>query len=821
MEKVKKKQRATPYFYGGTLLAILVWGTGFLLNSIQQFNHFKNIDFVQTNGDSVASKLVTPHDQPNVNGKIPLNFTSAREGIFSPEYTQLQWIKEPDSITNDKGTYMVREKVANDYQYMVRSIVDTDYQYMLFNGTSFKFAHIEYDIDNLFASPDLNLAILQTNSTHNYRHSTFALYWVLDIHKNTIVPLHNPDEKQSVTVWSPDSLKIAYVLNNNIYVKYVGGDTDQVTQDGSDQIFYGRPDWVYEEEVFGTDISMWWSPQGDKLSFTRMDDTDIPVFPIPYFLQDGYEDYPKMVELKYPKPGYPNPPVDVGIYDLTTKQCKLLGIDSPNIDDKLITQVTWVSDFDILIRLSTRSSDLLEFYLASSKTFKYELVRSHKAETGWFEVAFDTFYVPKSNAIEENGYIDTVVVDGYNHLAYFSPPSNPEGLLLTSGKWEIEDGSVSFDYNTNEVYFISTMKSPVERHVHSVSLNEAISGDNLPQVKNITDTSKDGYYRASFSSGSRYLLLTYTGPLVPYQQLIDLSTNEIVKTLETNDQLASTIEKYALPEVEHSVITIGKDESGEDIVVNAVETFPLDFNPNKKYPVLFFVYGGPGSQTVKKNFKVDFSSIVAAELNAVVVTVDGRGTGFNTHNTNGADFKFIVRDLLGKYEPMDQISAAKLWSQKPYVDSERMAIWGWSYGGFMTLKTLETDYDHVFKYGCSVAPVTKWKLYDSIYTERYMRTPQENPDGYITASIHNVTNFDTVNRFLMMHGSGDDNVHFQNSLKLLDEFNLNSIENFDFMVFPDSDHSISFHNGNHVIYHRLLRWLRKAFDNQFVETREY
>lgn len=359
------------------------------------------------------------------------------------------------------------------------------------------------------------------------------------------------------------------------------------------------------------------------------------------------------------------------------------------------------------------------------------------------------------------------------------------------------------------------MKSPVERHVHSVNLLDAINSKQLPVIQNVTDTSKEGFFSASFSAGSRYLLLTYNGPDIPYQQLIDLKSNEIVKTLQTNEKLAKKLEEYSIPKTRYSLVSLGKDESGEDIIANAVETLPLNFNPKLKYPVLFFVYGGPGSQLVTKTFKVDFSSAVAAELNAVVVTVDGRGTGFNTHNKNGSQYKYIVRDLLGHYEPIDQINAAKVWSKKSYVDENRMAIWGWSYGGFMTLKTLETDTEHVFKYGCSVAPVTKWKLYDSIYTERYMRTPQENPEGYTIASIHNTTNFHGVNRFLIMHGSGDDNVHFQNSLKLIDEFNMDSVENFDFMVFPDSDHSISYHNGNHVIYHRLLKWLRRAFNGEF------
>lgn len=828
-EKPMETPRRTRHFlYGGVLTAVLVWGVAFLIDAITSFQvtqelvHHDYSNFYKLL-PPLLSNYAKPMPQILKDGKLPLNFSVASSGLFYPEYTQLQWIKEPNSLLNDKGTYVVKkETVENDevsIEYTIKSIVDSEYEISLFNGSAFQFAGIEYDIDKLTASPDLLLALLKTNSTHNYRHSTFALYWILDISKNTISPLS--EEKIAVTSWSPDSSKIAYVYENNIYIKHINGDTEQITTDGNAEVFYGRPDWVYEEEVFASDITMWWSPNSDKLSFLKMNDTEVPTFNIPYYVQEGYEEYPKMVALKYPKPGYKNPVVDIGLYDLKSKDLKLINLKSSNIEDKLITQVTWVSKSDVLVRTSTRSSDLLEFFLIKDD-YSYDLVRTHKSENGWFEVPFDTFYIPKNETIglKDDGYIDTIVVDGYNHLAYFSPPSSSEGVLLTKGQWEVIDGLVSFDYTDNHLYFTSTMKSPVERHVHSVNLIDAIKSGDLPEIKNITDTSKEGYFSTSFSSGSRYLLLTYRGPQIPYQELVDLKSNSVVSTLQTNEELAKTLNKYIIPRVEHSVISLGQDDNGDEILAHASETFPLNFNPKMKYPVLFFVYGGPGSQTVSKTFSVGFSSIAAAELNAIVVTVDGRGTGFNTHNKNGADFKFIVRDLLGHYEPIDQINAAKIWSEKSYVDKDRIAIWGWSYGGFMTLKTLETDYEHVFKYGCSVAPVTEWKLYDTVYTERYMRTPQENPDGYQVASISNVTNFHDATRFLIMHGSGDDNVHFQHSLKLLDKFNLDSVENFDFMVFPDSDHSISYHNGNHVIYHRLLRWLKKAFNNDFVKLHE-
>jgi dipeptidyl aminopeptidase len=222
-------------------------------------------------------------------------------------------------------------------------------------------------------------------------------------------------------------------------------------------------------------------------------------------------------------------------------------------------------------------------------------------------------------------------------------------------------------------------------------------------------------------------------------------------------------------------------------------------NEKKKYPVLFYLYGGPGSQTVDKTFTVDFQAYIAANLGYIVVTVDGRGTGFI-----GRKARTIIRGNLGYYEAYDQIATAKIWADKKYVDASRIAIWGWSYGGFMTLKTLEQDAGQTFSYGMAVAPVTDWRFYDSIYTERYMHTPQHNHEGYDNSSISNMTALHQNVRFLIMHGVADDNVHMQNSLTLLDKLDLAGVENYDVHVFPDSDHSIYFHNANRIVYDSKL-----------------
>jgi len=249
--------------------------------------------------------------------------------------------------------------------------------------------------------------------------------------------------------------------------------------------------------------------------------------------------------------------------------------------------------------------------------------------------------------------------------------------------------------------------------------------------------------------------------------------------------------------------------------LNVVERRPPHFNEKKKYPVLFYLYGGPGSQTVSKTFGVDFQAYVAANLGYIVVTVDGRGTGFI-----GRKARTIIRGNIGYYEAHDQIEAAKIWAAKKYVDATRLAIWGWSYGGFMALKTLEQDAGETFSYGMAVAPVTDWRFYDSIYTERYMHTPQHNPGGYDNTSISDVDALAKNVRFLIMHGVADDNVHMQNTLTLLDKLDVAGVENYDLHMFPDSDHGIYFHNANRIVYDKLNNWIINAFNGEWLRTKD-
>lgn len=811
-----------------TLMTALVWGSFSLLSLTIRYSEIiasRQNEKLETHG-SLTFQNETFNSNSGSFEKPALSMEIYRQGEFSPMFKEIQWIKDSKSVSNDKGSFVMKEDSENGFKYSIKSILNGSYERPILSNSYFTYDDCNYVIDDLIISPDLNQAILKTNTTKNWRHSSFALYWILDLDSKQIKPLFDAEHKLSIAIWSPISTSIAFVYFNDIYIKNIEtSEIVRVTYDEDLNVFNGIPDWVYEEEVFESDIAMWWSPRGDKLAFFKANDTHVPVFTIPYYAQNKHMDYPKYKSLKYPKAGYPNPHVELFVYDLSLHKSNSVShfqkgkIHSEKMEDYIITEILWVSDSLLLFKKTNRASDHLEIYLMDAESGKVSLVRTHEAIDSWFEVSSNTHYIPKNKAlgIEEDGYVDNVVIDGYTHLVYFSPSWNSHGVVLTRGLWEVVNGVEAFDYTNGQVYFTGTERSSIERHIYTVNLVEALSSGHLPKLENVTDVSRDGWYTASFSAGSKFLLLTYLGPSIPYQKLINLENGTFIRDIEDNNELKESVSRYDLPKVNYATISLGiDDDTGEDIIANAEETFPLYFNTSRKYPVLFFVYGGPGSQMVNKAFDVSFSSVVASELNCVVVTVDGRGTGFNNHNPKiGSRFKYSVKNKLGYYEPRDQITAAKLWAQKPYVDSSKIAIWGWSYGGFLTLKTLETDYtDRVFSYGVAVAPVTRWKLYDSIYTERYMGLPKDNERGYEISSISSPKNFSNVRRFFVMHGSGDDNVHFQNSLELIDVFNLANIENYDFMVFPDSDHSIRYHNGNNVIYDRMLTWLSKVFKTQ-------
>ncbi|KAI0108731.1 dipeptidyl peptidase IV N-terminal region-domain-containing protein [Nemania sp. FL0031] len=672
--------------------------------------------------------------------------------------------------------------------------------------------------EEVWPSSDLKKVLISTGTRNVWRHSFTASYWIFDVETQTAEPLDpsDPDRRVQLAQWSPKSNAISFTSSNNLYVRHMESKkVVQITKDGGPEYFYGIPDWVYEEEVFGDNSATWWSDNGGFMAFLRTNETLVPEYPIQFFIDRpsgeqpplGQDTYPEVQQLKYPKAGSPNPFVDLLFYDMVkgdTFTVEIEGGFAP--DDLLITDITWAGN-KVLIKETNRVSDVMRVVLVDVIARTGKTIRNvdvSKIDGGWFEISHDTTYIPADpeNGRPEDGYIDTVIYDNGDHLAYFSPLDASEPIMLTSGNWEVDGGPLAVDLKNNLVYFIGTKESSIQRHVYSVKFDGS-------DLKAITDTSKQGYYSASFSRKAGYALISYQGPNIPSQRLISTPSNPepFDYIVEENKALADKAKQHELPLLEYGTITV------DDVELNYVERRPPHFNPSKRYPVLFQQYSGPGSQSVDKKFTVNFQSYVAAALGYVVVTVDGRGTGFI-----GRKARVIVRKNLGRWEAHDQIAAAKIWAAKPYTDETKIAIWGWSYGGFQTLKTLEQDAGETFHYGMAVAPVTDWRFYDSIYTERYMLTPQQNEEGYFGTAVNNVSALAGNVRFLIMHGVADDNVHMQNTLTLLDKLDVAGIENYDLHMFPDSNHGIYFHNANRIVYDKLSNWLINAFNGEWLKV---
>ncbi len=752
-----------------------------------------------------SSKLPYDHEEPAKSSGKKVTLNQVMSGQWAAHRQEISWIRGADG---EDGLLLEKNQPSKDYLVVEdvrsrRGDPNAMAGKTLMRTGAFDVSGKKIYTDTVWPSPDLKSVLVLSDYQRNWRHSFTGLYWIFDVKTQKgqpLDPLH-PDRRIQLASWSPTSDAVVFTRDNNIFLRsLVSGEVKQVTTDGGEQLFYGAPDWVYEEEVYHTNSVTWWAKDGKYVAYLRTNESAVPEYPVQYFLSrpsgkkpaPGLENYPEVRQIKYPKAGAPNPTVDLQFYDVERAQVFSVDIAGGFADDdRLIIEIVWAASNQLLVRETNRESDTIRLVLIDVKSRTGKVVRTQDVaglDGGWVEPSQTTAFVPADpeNGRPHDGYIDTVIYDNNDHLGYFSPLDASEPTMLTTGDWEVVEAPSAIDLKNELVYFQATKQAPTQRHIYSVALN----GTNLAPVVPID---KPAYYSASFSTGAGYALITYHGPSIPKQELISTPSNTqpYQETVEQNSDLAEMASEHELPHEIYQDVTI------DSFTLQVVERRPRHFDPNKQYPVLFHLYGGPGSQTVDRKFTVDFHSYIASSLGYIVVTVDGRGTGFI-----GRKARCIIRDDIGHYEAHDQIETAKIWAKKKYVDPERIAIWGWSYGAFMTLKTLEQDAGRTFKYGMAVAPVTDWRFYDSVYTERYMHTPQHNAAGYDSSAITNMTALSQNVRFLVMHGIADDNVHMQSTLTLIDKLDLAGVENYDVHVFPDSDHSIRFHNANRMVYDR-------------------
>ncbi|MBS1646689.1 MAG: S9 family peptidase [Bacteroidetes bacterium] len=631
-------------------------------------------------------------------------------------------------------------------------------------------------IEDYSFSEDETKLLITNDFSPIYRHSATATNYVYDFKTHKLKTLSNNGKQMFATI-APVGNNIAFVRSNNLFVKNLDDNTETaITNDGAEnKIKNGWADWVYEEE-FGKAEAFFWNSKGTKIAYIKYNETEVKEFEMPIY--QGL--YPISYKFKYPKAGEANSIVSVWVYDLTSK--KTTRIDIGNETDIYIPRIAWTKDANTLsIQRMNRLQNKIELLFADANTGATHVVLSQQNST-YIDVTDDITFLEKNK-----GFIWSSEQDGFNHLYYY----DFSGKLInqiTKGSWDVIEFK-GFNENTSTLYYTSSESSPTEKDVFSISLNGK-SKKKLSTQKGTTD--------AAFSRGYKYYVSTYSNANTPPVFELHNDKGLLIKVLEDNKKLKDKLVEYDLTKKEFFTF-----KTSEGIELNGWMMKPPAFDASKKYPVFQYAYGGPGSN--KCNNQYESSDYVWHQLlcqqGYIVVCVDNRGTQYR-----GKKFKDATYMQLGKLETIDQIEVAKYMGAQSYVDKNRIGFMGWSFGGYLSSLLITKGADY-FKANIAVAPVTNWRYYDNIYTERFLRTPQENPKGYDENSPVNFTK-NIKGKYLLIHGTADDNVHFQNSMEMEKTLIENNIA-FDFMAYPNKNHGIYGGNTRLHLYSKMLRFIKE------------
>ena len=642
----------------------------------------------------------------------------------------------------------------------------------LFDNKVDKFSGTELNIESYELSKDERKMLLVTDGEHIYRHSELQRVYVYDIESGTIKLLDY--DKVLHATFSPDGTKVAFVKNNNLFYKDVEKDmVVPVTSDGAkNRIINGNCDWVYEEE-FSFTRAFQWSENSKYLAYYRFDETLVPEYTMAKYT--GL--YPEQYTYKYPKAGERNSIVQIKIYNLQSKSTITANTGSET--DQYLPRIKWAGDANKLcIYRLNRRQNKLDMILADATTGKSAYIYREQNKA-YIEIEDDITFLKDGHSM-----IMGSERNGYKHL-YHWDWSTQQLTDLTKGNFDVES-LTGVDTKRGLVFYTAADRSPLQRQLYVTNY----TGDYKRCL-----TPEAGTHAITPCEGNNYFLDRYSSlNKVPVYYLRDAS-GRIIRTLEDNHELDAKLHEYDLGNLK--LIKIG----GVNAQLNAWMMTPPDFDPAKKYPVLMFQYSGPGSQQVADKWPIGnyFWHQMMAQKGYIVVCADGTGTGFR-----GEAFRKKTYLQLGKYESDDQIAVAKSLAKLPYVDKNRIGIWGWSYGGFMSATCILKGND-VFKAAVSVAPVTNWRFYDNVYTERYMRLPQENPKGYDDNAPEKMADR-LKGKLLLMHGTGDDNVHFQNAAVFTNAL-IKANKQFDNGYYPDRAHGISGGNATMHLYTKMTNFI--------------
>lgn len=673
------------------------------------------------------------------------------------QYTILNYDSATKITTVDKYDYETLEKVET-----IVSSADLD---AINHFSSYTF------------SEDESKLILATEVEPIFRRSRLGKYYVYDI-KSKQLDLISEWKIQEPT-FSPDASKVAYVFENNIYIKDLqSGEVTQVTTDGvKNKIINGVTDWVYEEE-FSFVRAFDWNKSGEYLAYIRFDETNVPEFSMDVY---GETLYPTQHVFKYPKAGEENSKVSLHTYNLETSTTKTVDLK----DAYYIPRIQWTEDEDVLsIQAINRHQNDLKLYF--HKIDGQTQMVLNETDDAYVDITDNLTF------LADNSFIWTSEKDGFNHIYHY----DKNGKLvnqITSGPWEVTS-YYGYDKNSNRVFYQSVENGSINRDVYSIRLN----GEDKTRLSNETGTN-----RATFSADFSYFINAFSSATTPPKYTLNNSKNgKLIKEIVNNNDLLEKLANYQLSPKEFSTIEVNGNS------LNMWMIKPADFDPNKEYPLFMSQYSGPGSQSVSNSWMGtnDYWYQMLAQNGYVIVCVDGRGTGFK-----GAEFKKVTYKELGKYEVEDQIAAARQLGQLPFIDHQRIGIWGWSYGGFMSTNCILKGND-VFSLAIAVAPVTSWRFYDTVYTERYMRTPQENASGYDDNSPLNYPEL-LKGDYLLVHGTADDNVHVQNAMRMASAL-IQANKQFDWAIYPDKNHGIYGGATRLQLYTKMTNFIYENLGNK-------
>ncbi len=658
-----------------------------------------------------------------------MNSLNSMKGNY---YSLLNYNRSTGKTSVDQYNYKTLEKV--------KTIVDSE-ELSLDGFSSYSFDENESKI------------LLGTEIQSIYRRSTKGVFYVYELESKKLQKID--EQKIQEPTFSPDGSRVAFVKNNNLFVKDLESNAlYQITTDGAfNQIINGIADWVYEEE-FSIVRLFQWNSDGSKLAFLRFDEADVPEFSMDIY---GNGLYPSQQEFKYPKAGESNSKVSLWLHDFKKKSTNSIALG----DYEYIPRLQFSNKTsELIVTTLNRHQNDLKLWSIDTESFESKIILEEQ----------DSAYVDINDNLtflEDDSFIWTSEKSGFNHIYHYKE----DGELInqvTSGDWEVTN-YYGYDPKSKQIFYQSVENGSINRGIYSIKLN----GKSKKALSSLSGTNS-----ASFSSNLKYFINTYSDAQTPnIYSLRDQNGRELKVILE-NTKLQNLYNSFEVSPKEFFTLKTKESE------LNAWIIKPLDFDPNKTYPLFMTQYSGPGSQSVSNSWggSNDYWYQMLAQKGIIVVCVDGRGTGLK-----GAEFKKMTYKELGKYEVEDQIEAAQILGERSYIDANRIGIFGWSYGGFMSSNCLLQG-NEVFSMAIAVAPVTSWRFYDSVYTERYMQTPQENPTGYDQNSP--ITHASKLKgKYLLIHGTGDDNVHVQNTMQMVNAL-VRYNKQFDLMIYPDRAHGI-------------------------------